>query len=306
MLTLALPDERRWLVANVAVMGTRGEIQLDGSSDHVGRATRRLAELESAWSRFRPDSELERLHARAGRWVSVSDDLCRILDLAKSSHAQTGGWFDPSIRSSLERLGYDRTFRALPAVGPGARRTGRAPGLAGLDVDVPGRRARLEPGLAIDLGGIGKGMAADIVAAEAVRDGARAACIGLGGDIAVAGEPPSAAGWEIPVTHPLTGAVLARHSLWCGGMAMSTTLLRRWRAGGDDQHHLIDPTSGLPSRTGIDAVAVVAASAARAEVLAKAALIAGEDHGREMLLDAGVRAWIVRGRHVERLHGEGF
>ena len=158
----------------------------------------------------------------------------------------------------------------------------------------------------MDLGGIGKGLAADIVAHEAVMFGARAACVGLGGDVAVAGEPPRRGGWEIPVTHPTTGAELDRHLLTAGGMAMSTTLLRAWRQGPKQQHHLIDPSRGSPAQTGIDTVAVVARSTARAEVLAKSALIAGDVWGRQLLRDAGVKAWIVRGTEVERIEGDEF
>ncbi len=308
MLTLAIPDERRWLVTTVPTMGTYGEIQIDGPAYLMASATRRLDELEASWSRFRPDSELELLHARAGSWTTVSPDLARILALALVMYRHTGGWFDPSVRTALEQLGYDRPFRSLDTEHDTPRYPPPLPaiGLDGLEVDLPAGRARVATGLRIDLGGIGKGLAADIVAHEAVMFGARAACVGLGGDVAVAGEPPSPGGWEIPVTHPTTGEELDRHLLTAGGMAMSTTLLRAWRQGTKRQHHLIDPSRGCPAETGIDAVAVVARSTARAEVLAKAALIAGDVWGRQLLREAGVKAWIVRGSDVERIEGDDF
>jgi thiamine biosynthesis lipoprotein len=274
-------------------MGTLAEVLIDGPSSLTPHAIGRLRELEHAWSRFRPDSELNRLHERAGDWFRVSHDLYTALRWCKRLYEETSGRFDPTVRSSLEQWGYDRTFRMIDESRPAPQWLHPAPGLAGVELRRADESARIEPGLLIDLGGVGKGLAADLVSAHLVALGAAGAYVSVGGDIAFAGEPPEG-GWEVPLEDPDSGAPFAHHMLSGGGLVMSTTRLRRWRrAGGREAHHIIDPATGEPSETDLTTVAVAAASAARAEGLAKAALIAGRNEAGAMLRRAGVQAWLV-------------
>src|SRR5437870_1539317 len=133
-------------------------------------------------------------------------------------------------------------------------------------IDVDGDRVRLPAGVGLDPGGIGKGLAADLVVAEALAAGAAGACVNLGGDLRVAGRPPegpSAAGktaWTVAVEHPASPEPLALLGLHDGAVATSTTLRRRWTAGGQERHHLIDPWTGSPSTSGLTPAAVVTAA----------------------------------------------
>jgi len=290
---LSLPETRTWFRASATSMGTTAEVLVDGTAEQLAAGFRRLRALEASWSRFQPDSELNRLHRCAGQWTVVSDDLLRALTWAQRMTAETGGLFDPSIRAALETLGYDRTYAAgLDATSPAAD-VGAAPGIGGLEIDRLHGRARIAAGLSLDLGGIGKGLAADIVATELVADGARSAFVSLGGDVHACGEPAENGSWPVPLVHPVTGAHLAVHPLAAGGLVMSTTQLRTWRRGGHTLHHIIDPRTGRSTTTDLVAVAVATASAARAEALAKAAIVLGAADGFDLLTAAGVDAWLV-------------
>lgn len=295
---LSLPETRTWLRASATLMGTTAEVLVDGTAEQLAIGFRRLRALEASWSRFQPDSELNRLHRRAGQWTAVSDDLLRALTWAQRMTAETGGLFDPSIRAALEILGYDRTYMAGLDADAAAADGRPAPGIAGLEVDRLNCRARIAPGLGIDLGGIGKGLAADIVATELVADGARAAFVSLGGDVHACGEPAENGSWPVPLIHPVTGTQLAVHPLAAGGLVMSTTQLRTWRRGGRSLHHIIDPRTGRSTATDLVAVAVAAASAARAEALAKAAIVLGAAAGWDLLAAAEVDAWLVTAHTV--------
>jgi thiamine biosynthesis lipoprotein len=214
-------------------------------------------------------------------------------------HSETHGLFDPSIRTSLERLGYDRTFADI--VEQSNRDSSQsppnpAPGLAGLDIS--GKWVRLAPGLSIDLGGIGKGLAADLVADELIANGANSAYVSLGGDIHTAGEPVDENGWQVPLLHPVTGEPVAHHSLYSGALVMSTVVIRRWTRDGAQHHHIVDPRSGRSADTDLLAVAVADQSAARGEALAKAAIIAGESAGAALLRASDVKAWLISADHV--------
>ena len=294
--------ERRWHRSSTRIMGSIGEVLVDGPADLVRLGFSRLRQLERTWSRFLPDSELNRLQACRGDWLECSDDLVTALEWCIRMHAETGGLFDPSIRSNLERLGYDRTFADVveqtcrcEASPPASR----SDGLRGLEVS--GNWARVDAGLSIDLGGIGKGLAADMVADELIAAGAASAYLSVGGDIHAAGEPVDAEGWRVPLLHPTTGATVDHHALYSGALVMSTIALRRWKRGDVEHHHIIDPRTGASADTDLIAVAVADQTAARGEALAKAAIIAGATGGAALLRRADVTAWLISTEDVRRV-----
>ena len=155
--------------------------------------------------------------------------------------------------------------------------------------------------MSIDLGGIGKGLAADFVADELIANGANSAYVSLGGDIQAAGEPVDKNGWQVPLLHPVTGDSIAHHALYSGALVMSTVAIRRWTRDGHHHHHIVDPRSGRSADTDLVAVAVADRSAARGEALAKAAIIAGETAGAALLRAADVKAWMITADHVHVL-----
>jgi thiamine biosynthesis lipoprotein len=294
MLTTTVAVERTWNRSTARVMGSPSEILVDGSIELIPFGFARLRQLEQTWSRFIPDSELNRLQARRGDWLECSDDLVVALQHCRQMFAETHGLFDPSIRTSLEQLGYDRTFAEIVEE---TSRSGTvvsaapAPGLDGLEIS--GNWVRLDQGLSIDLGGIGKGLAADIVADELIAAGANSAYVSLGGDIHAAGEPVDENGWQVPLLHPATGEPIDHHALYSGALVMSTVMIRRWKRGDTEHHHIIDPRSGRPTDTDLLAVAVADHTAARGEALAKATIIAGSSEGTALLRSANVKAWLI-------------
>lgn len=247
----------------------------------VGRSVLRAAEstvrrLERRWSRFLEDSTLSRLNAAAGPAV-VDDDTYVAVDLAVQAWRWTGGLFDPTVLDAVVAAGYDRSFR------PGFARRGIAepsPGCGGIVLDPSLRSIRLPDGVRLDLGGLGKGLAADLTVAGLARAGATSALVDVGGDVAVVGEA------DIEVEDPFGGPHLASFVLVGGGIATSSTQRRRWADG----HHLIDPRTGAPTESGVVAATVVAGSAAWAEVLAKVAVVAGVDRAAPLLAGAGATA----------------
>ena len=303
MLTGRLADERTWHQATARVMGSPAEILVDGPVELIRLGFARLRQLEQTWSRFLPGSELNRLQAWQG-WLECSDDLVAAFQWCVRMHAETHGLFDPSIRLSLEALGYDRTYLEIieqSGQAAVAVATEPAPGLSGLAIS--NNHVRLDPALTLDLGGIGKGLAADIVADELIAAGANSAYVSLGGDIHAAGEPVDENGWRVPVLHPITGEPVDHHALFSGALVMSTVAFRRWRRGEVEHHHIIDPRTGRPADTDLVAVAVAAQSAARGEALAKAAIIAGSAEGGALLRSADVKAWMICAAGVQVIQG---
>lgn len=241
-------------------MGTSVELAVDADRAEFSAARAELERLEQVMSRFRPDSELSRLN-RDGE-IDASPDLVDVVTRALDARDRTEGRFDPTVHDALIAAGYDRDYDELPADGPAPEGAD-----CGGDVHVSGRRIRLADGVRLDLGGIGKGFAAERIAELLALDGP--ALVDTGGDIAVRGIPKAGA-WIVGVDDQVTLAI--DH----GGVATSG-LDRRWRRGGSDQHHLIDPRTGRPAQTDLVRVTAVGSDAVEAEVLAKTLLLAGVD-----------------------------
>jgi len=243
-------------------MGTTIElmVEADDASAELDAGEAEFERLEQLMSRFRPDSELTRLN-RDGRIVA-SAELVEVVSLAIAARERTDGAFDPTVHHAVVTAGYDRTFTELPEDAPDDRATA----VCGGRVVVEGRRIALENGFAVDLGGIGKGFAAERVAERLALAGP--CLVDAGGDIAVRGVPETGA-WTIAVDDDLTLGIVA------GGVATSGRDRRIWRRGGRERHHLIDPATGRPSETDLLRVTVIAPDAVEAEVLAKALFLGG-------------------------------
>jgi FAD:protein FMN transferase len=259
---------------------------------------RELARFDHACSRFREDSELSRVNARAGRPVEVDALLLDALELALRGARLTDGALDPTLGLSLEQAGYDRDWDLLaesedeeaPAArqGPGApsersrprrliaRRRG---GWRQIELDHSARRVRIPAGTKLDLGATAKALAADRAAAGVHRRLGCGTIVALGGDVAAAGTPPDG-GWRVHVTDDHragAGSPGQGLTIEAGGLATSSTVARRWRQEGESRHHIIDPVSGRPANTRWRTVSVAAADCTDANIASTGALLRDGD-----------------------------
>lgn len=281
-------------------MGTTAHVVVVGDSPLVDAAFARLADLEQRWSRFIPTSELSRLNTHQGSHVVVSPETLLLLQRSIEGWQRTGGLFDPTVLPALRAAGYDRDFaavssraRAMEVVDSPA-----APGCAGIECDERVGTVTLPAGVELDAGGIGKGLAADIVSGELIEAGARGVLVNVGGDLRVRGEAPSGDMWDVAVEDPIAHTSVLRVELDEAAVATTSRLRRRWTTREGEMHHLIDPRTGCPSRGRYASVSVIAQEAWWAEVVAKAVIVgspepaAFPDFGALVLAvdDAGVAA----------------
>jgi thiamine biosynthesis lipoprotein len=270
-------------------------IVVGGRRALADEAKARIDDLERRWSRFLDHSEINMLNDHAGQFVDVSPDTLLLIERGVEAWRLSGGTFDPTVLGAVRRAGYVRSFELLgpePPAGHSVLGTGAG------DITIIGQAVRLPAGTGFDPGGIGKGLAADVVADELLAAGAEGVCVNLGGDVRVAGTGPDGSGWTVAVHQLPSPDPVALLGLRDGAVATSSTLRRRWRSGGKVRHHLIDPQSGLPSETDLTMATVVAAQAWVAEVLAKTVLLAGSAHPFDILGGTGAQGLVVddRGR----------
>jgi thiamine biosynthesis lipoprotein len=238
---------------------------------HIATVSALFAEWEARLSRFRPDSDLSRLNAAAGRPTWVREPLLGVLRRALRAARATRGVFDPTLARELSALGYATTFSEIR--GEIAERPAPARASSRHDVRLgPGGLVSLPADLAVDLGGIAKGMAVDAALAALRAEDVPFALVSAGGDLAVLGERP----WPVAVAAADGEAVL---SLAAGALATSSTEERRWRTAHGEMHHLIDPRTRRPATSDLVRVTVHAPTCEAAEVAAKTALILGSDEG---------------------------
>ncbi len=281
-------------------MGTHAHVVIGGCAPgHAALALERIRLLEDLWSRFIPESEISTINRSPGEAVKVSPETIVLVERALEAWELTGGLFDPTVLDDLVALGYDRTFRELETLSPqepaevdtvGAAAAAERPAVR---VDRKASTVTVEGG-GIDSGGIGKGLAADMVASELLEAGAQAALVNLGGDLRTAGETPDG-GWRIDVAHPFNrgGPPAGRFRLDGQALVTSSSQGRRWSQGGEENHHLLDPSTGRSALSDIASVTVIDSEGWRAEALSKAAFLEGRNAALEMLPQFGAAGMVV-------------
>jgi thiamine biosynthesis lipoprotein len=239
-----------------------------------------LDAIDRACSRFRTDSELTRVNASAGRRVPIGPVFSEALEVALRAARLTDGAVDPTVGLALELAGYDRDWRLLAAPSERPQRpyaiTARVrAGWRAVTLDRQSASIRAPRGVRLDLGATAKAWAADRAAEAAAQAAGCGVLVSLGGDIATSGPAPPG-GWQIRVTDDhrsdpsAPGQTISIHS---GGLATSSTAVRRWRHNGSNMHHIIDPSSGAPVRSTWRTVSVAAASCTDANTATTAALV---------------------------------
>ncbi|HET8595289.1 MAG TPA: FAD:protein FMN transferase [Intrasporangium sp.] len=265
-----------------------------GPAAHIARDY--LAELDRAVSRFRPDSEVSLLAARAATGPAsafVSPVFADHLDIALRMARITGGLVDPTVGSAVVASGYDDDIDAIRRRRFPTADTRRAgvPGWRAVHFSPATRRVTVPRGTLLDLGATAKAYAADVLAARLLAQLPGGFLVDLGGDIAVAGPTP-AGGWQIGI-EDAAGGVLQVVASTGTAVATSSTRLRRWSSTTGERHHIVDPRTGLTAPAAWAQVSCAAATAAEANAAATAAVVLGP----------GAPAWLEEQGVAARLDG---
>lgn len=237
---------------------------------------RELEDIDIACSRFRHDSEIEKLSRSKGRPVRVSSLLFEALQVAIEVAERTGGAVDPTVGAAMEHIGYDKDFGELL---DSDRPVDDAPrhvfGWWMIEL-VPRRRTVAVPrGIRIDLGATAKAFASDRTAQRIADATGAGVLVSLGGDVAVAGPAPEG-GWAIGIavdSATPTGLVDQVVSIEEGGLASSSTAVRKWRRGRRTFHHIVDPRSGTSAEPYWTLVSATGRSCVDANAATTAAIV---------------------------------
>ncbi len=266
-----------------------------------------VASIAAAASRFRDDSEISRLNATPDRVVKVSPLLAQAIAVGLRGAQLTRGAVDPTIGSAIRLAGYDQDFALVAAPSEPLRLVATAvPGWQAIGFSLATRTVVIPRGVEIDLGATAKALASDLAAAAALKAaGGGGVLVSLGGDIAVAGDAP-AGGWLVQVSEDSAAAIDESEetvAITEGGIATSSTTVRRWTRGTIELHHIIDPSTGLPAQGRWRTATVAAGSCVDANIASTAAIVMGD--GATVWLEShGLQARLVDSEgNVRRIGG---
>jgi FAD:protein FMN transferase len=283
-------------VERFACFGGTCEVRVAGEHGRAAavRARERLLLWHRRFTRFEPDSELSRLNADPRAEVPASDTMLALVAAIAAAGEQTGGLVDGTLAHEIAAAGYARPLgtgamrgatpragvRPEPALAPRRHPAGPSPHARWreLAADRGAGVVKRPPGVAIDSGGLAKGLFADLLADElAAHPGFVVNCAG---DLRLNGTQPR----PLHVASPFGDGTVHTFELTAGAAATSGIGARAWLDHtGAPAHHLLDPATGRPAFTGVVQATALAPTALEAEIRAKAALLSGP---------TGARAWL--------------
>jgi len=270
----------RLVTRSRTLMGTGIHLTVVGDDFEAAEAAAdatldRMAALEAALSRYRPDSDVSRLNL-SGHVETASDALLDVLRLAGRISELGDGAFDVTVQPVLD------VYR-------GASRSDAASIEQAVElvdhrgVRIAGKNVSLaRPGMAITLDGIGKGYVVDRGVDVLRERGFHDVFVEAGGDLVASGEKSAGVPWRIGIRNPRSGTVLqARFDARDRAVATSGDYMQPFTAD-YAQHHILDPRSGFSSPE-LASSTVLAPDAATADALATLTMVLGPRRGRELL-----------------------
>ncbi|OIK16189.1 hypothetical protein BIV60_05995 [Bacillus sp. MUM 116] len=267
---------------NFNSMSTMVQITIDQElfANDLMPVYRLFSSVEDTCSRFKDDSEVSRLNQQIGKEMLISNDMFSILKDALKFYKETNGVFNPGILSSVENSGYTRSIEFIRGRELGAASDTAVEVSKNQPFQLNMEKQTVVLLTRIDLGGIAKGWVIDRAAEVLSNYGY--GFINVGGDIRIFGSLPRPL--NIGIEDPFDSEnIISSIQVSNGAVATSTSMKRRWKINGRSKHHLIDVTTGKPSTSTIISSTVTAPTAVEADVLAKVALLMGEESGKALI-----------------------
>ena len=271
--------EREFFAMNTYMLlradGERAEAALAAAETTV-------AEIEKALEVrvVSPTGIMSRLNAAEGQPTELPPEVFALLETAVAAHAETDGAFDISLYP-LSVL-WNFTGEGHIPTAEELAETMKLTGMEKLVLDTSAHTAQLLGGAQLDLGAVAKGYVADLLAGDLRAEGITSALLNLGGNVLVMGNRPDGEAWRVAVADPAdTKKVVGVLAVTDKAVVTSGTYERYFMDGAVRYHHLLDPQTGKPARSGLESVTVVCDSAERADILSTALFVMGEEKALE-------------------------
>ncbi|MDR0663553.1 MAG: FAD:protein FMN transferase [Spirochaetaceae bacterium] len=292
------------------VLGTVCAVNLyeQGRNEVYHEIFDRLREIEGRMSVTLPGTELGNINANAGiEPVAVHPDVFEVIELAVLYAELSGGAFDPTVGPLVSLWGIGGDHPRLPSQ---EEIEAVLPLVNWRDIELDRERLTVflkKPGMALDLGAIAKGYAADEAWRILKKNRIQRALIDLGGNILVYGEKRDGSPWRVGIQDPLDsrGAYIGIVEIRDQTVVTSGVYERFFETGGTRYHHILSPDYGYPVRNGLLSVSIVTSRSVDADALSTSAFVLGYERGKALVESLeGVGAVFVFEDKSIRLSGE--
>jgi thiamine biosynthesis lipoprotein len=247
--------------------------------------------IEAKFSRYRAGNIVHRINSADGAAVETDEETANLIDFSAALYEMSEHRFDitsgvlrevwrfdgsnrvprqDQVRRVLERVGWRRVVWKRPLL-------------------------ILQPGMEIDLGGIGKEYAVDRAGALVAAECGAPCLINFGGDIVAVGTNPDDTAWRVGIESPggTSGVPCKRIELQRGGLATSGDARRFLLKNGVRYGHLLNPLTGWPVVDAPRSVTVAADTCTQAGTLSTLSMLMGRD--AELFLERqSQRFWCIR------------
>ncbi len=258
----------------------------------------RLDQINGLMSTYEPTSELSRFNDRAiSDWFPLSEDTAQVIEVAQEVSRLSGGAFDVSVGPLVELWGFGAAARGKRV--PSEEQISKSLALVGYEKirlrREPAAVSKQIPKLRIDLSAVAKGYAVDALAEILEQQGLSNYLLEVGGELQIAGHRGDGDPWQIAIEKPLEGIreVAAIFPLTNTALATSGNYRNFYVEDGQRYSHTIDPVSGRPVRHKLASVTVLDQTCARADALATALMVMGEEKGRELCEKHRIAAYFM-------------
>jgi thiamine biosynthesis lipoprotein len=259
---------------------------------------KRLDQINSLMSTYDPASELSQFNNQiSSDWFTISKDTARVIELSQEISALSEGAFDVSVGPLVELWGFGATQRGkrIPSEDQVSKSLARV-GYKNIHLRrEPAAIRKQIPELQIDLSAVAKGYAVDALAEILEQRGIRNYLLEIGGELKISGHRGDGNPWQIAIEEPLEGVreVAAIFPLTNTALATSGNYRNFYVEDGQRYSHTIDPVSGKPIRHKLASVTVLAMTCARADALATALMVLGEEKGRQFCENNQIAAYFL-------------
>lgn len=288
----------------------------DGAAATVDELFQKLWQVtfnfERQFSRFLPASELSKFNHSAGLRTPVTSTFLELLTTARQLSLRTDNLFNPFILPALQKAGYQHS--QVPGyendrLDDHATQTV----VTGDKLTIGADWAEIPYGTALDLGGIGKGYLADMLA-QTLPAALNGYWLSLGGDIVAGGRDEAAKPWHVAIQDAGNLELDSDYSLTTSrasfGLATSSVLNHRGLHNGVDWHHIIDPRTNRPAASDVRLATVYGADATTADVLAKVSIMLGSKAAWKTIQPLGALSLLLQyeayGKIMTKVYGNGI
>ena len=232
------------------LMGSPFKLIIYAPDDSIANASansafKRIEDLNATLSDYRDDSEINSVSARSGskKWIPVSEDLFNILYISNDISKKTDGAFDATLGPVVQMWRHATRKGIFPSrqeIDEALSKTG----FTKMKLDSSGYKVRLaQKGMRLDIGGLGKGFAAEEAIKVVKSYGIKSAMMDAGGKIVLTDSPPGTNGWKITVSNGSDS--LKTMELSNTSLATSGPTYRYMEYKGVRYSHIVDPKTGV-------------------------------------------------------------